>query len=144
MGFTKYVLVGLCGVFCWTAAWGQTTTPAAVGKKADKPAESAREASLEKGSPELPEGYMELSPGMSRSGKRYSKGESLRLKVKKVGEGEYEVGDYTVKVVRAGNKVGVSCTCPDFEYRGRGEGQPCKHIWAVVLRENLLDLSKKR
>ena len=86
----------------------------------------------------LPEGCIQVGPSLSRQGTRYGKGQLLSGKVKEVGDGEYEVGDYTVRITRAGSKIGASCTCPDFLYNSLGKGEPCKHIWAVIIKEGLL------
>ncbi|MDP8248975.1 MAG: SWIM zinc finger family protein [Candidatus Tritonobacter lacicola] len=86
----------------------------------------------------LPEGCIRVLPGMSRGGTRYGKGQLLASKVKKVSDGEYEVGKYTVRITRAGSKIGASCTCPDFLYNSLGKGDACKHIWAIIIKEGLL------
>ncbi len=86
----------------------------------------------------LPEGLVEIRPGMTREGKRYDDGRSLAGKVKAAGDEEYEVEVFTVSLVRQGPLLGASCTCPDFNYRGKKHGFACKHIWAVIARENLL------
>ena len=86
----------------------------------------------------LPEGLVEIRSGMTREGKRYDDGRSLVGKVKVAGDDEYEVEVFTVNLVRQGPLLGASCTCPDFSYRGKKHGFACKHIWAVVARENLL------
>jgi len=87
----------------------------------------------------LPEGYLGIKPGMIREGKRFRQGEALRFRVKKVDENHYEVKGHTVTLVRAGPKLGASCDCPDFRYRGIKYGFACKHIWAVILKEKLLE-----
>ncbi len=86
----------------------------------------------------LPDGVVEIAPGMTREGKRYDDGRSIAGKVKSTGDGEYEVESFTVTVVREGPLAGASCTCPDFSYRGSKHNFACKHIWAVVTKENLL------
>lgn len=95
-------------------------------------------AALEDESHQLPEGCIRVWPGMKREGTRYGKGQLLARKVKKVGDGEYEVGEYTVRITRAGSKIGASCTGPDFQFNMLGKGAACKHIWAVIIKEGLL------
>ncbi len=86
----------------------------------------------------LPEGTVEIGPGMTREGKRYDDGRSIAGKVKASGDDEYEVESFTVTLVREGPLLGAACTCPDFTYRGSKHGFACKHIWAVITKENLL------
>lgn len=86
----------------------------------------------------LPEGYVEIKRGMIREGNRYDKGKIDQAKVKKIGENQYEVGENMVTLVREGPLLGASCSGPDYTYRGRKYGFACRHIWAVVLKENLL------
>ncbi|MDP8237401.1 MAG: SWIM zinc finger family protein [Candidatus Erginobacter occultus] len=86
----------------------------------------------------LPDGVVEIAPGMTREGKRYDDGRSLTGKIKTAGDDEYEVDSFTVTVVREGPLAGASCTCPDFTYRGSKHNFACKHIWAVITKENLL------
>ncbi|MDP8215293.1 MAG: hypothetical protein RAO92_01620 [Candidatus Euphemobacter frigidus] len=86
----------------------------------------------------LPKGYVEIRPGMTREGKRYDDGSVIAPKVKKIGDNQYEVEKFTVTLVRAGPLLGASCTGPDYTYRGRKHGFACKHIWAVIHKENLL------
>jgi len=96
---------------------------------------SAR-ASLERLSAELypiPEGYIELGPGLTREGKRYNVGKALAPSVKPLGEGRYEVKGFTVTLSEFGVRSAVACDCPDFKYRGAKFGFPCKHIWAVLI-----------
>ena len=87
---------------------------------------------------EIPKGYVRIWPGMPREGTRYDKGRALAMKVKKMGENEYEVDGLTVTLIRAGPLLGAKCTGPDFLYRGRKHGFACKHVWAVVEKEGLL------
>jgi len=87
----------------------------------------------------LPEGMLEIEPGMTREGRRYDEGRALAGKVEAAGEGEYEVDSFTVSVIREGPLLGAACTCPDFTYRGRKHNFACKHIWAVVIREKMLE-----
>jgi len=86
----------------------------------------------------LPEGCIRVWPGMSRGGTRYGKGQLLVGKVKEVGDDEYEVDSFTVRIIRAEGKIGASCTGPDFQYRQLKKGEACKHIWAVIIKEGLL------
>lgn len=86
---------------------------------------------------ELPDGYIRIRPGMPKEGRRFDKGRALAMKVKKLEENEYEVGGFTVTLVRAGPLLGAACSCPDFMYRGKKHGFACKHIWAVIEREGL-------
>ena len=99
-------------------------------KLPDKPPEKLPE--------KLPEGCIQIRPGMSRVGTRYGKGQLLVGKVKEVGDDEYEVDSFTVRIIRAEGKIGASCTGPDFLYRQLKKGEPCKHIWAVLIKEGLL------
>lgn len=87
---------------------------------------------------QLPEGYIRIWPGMIREGRRYYQGQALVSKVKEIGEDQYEVSGYTVTLVRAGPLIGAQCNGPDFKYRGSKYNYACKHIWAVILKENLL------
>lgn len=117
-----------------------------------KPAEIAAQiaacrqklATLEEDSQKLPEGCIHIRPRMSRGGTRYTKGQMLARQVKEVGDDEYEVEGYTVRVTSAGGKIGVSCTGPDFQYRQLKQGKPCKHIWAVIIKEGLLEGTGKK
>ena len=86
----------------------------------------------------LPDGYIEIKRDMIREGNRYGKGRIDAAKVKKIGENQYEVGGNTVTLVEEGPLRGVSCSCPDYTYRGRKFGFACRHIWAVVFNEKLL------
>ncbi|MFH1038917.1 MAG: SWIM zinc finger family protein [PVC group bacterium] len=86
----------------------------------------------------LPDGYIEIAPGMIREGDRYDKGRIDAARIKKIDENHYEVGEYTVTLVREGPLLGASCSGPDYTYRGRKLGFACRHIWAVLLKENLL------
>ncbi len=86
----------------------------------------------------LPSGVVEIRPGMTREGRRFDEGRAGAARVKETGEDEYEVESFTVTVVREGPLQGASCTCPDYTYRGRKHGFACKHIWAVIARERLL------
>ena len=86
----------------------------------------------------LPKGYIEIRPGMTREGKRYDDGRVIAPKVKKIGDNQYKVEKCTVTLVRVGPLLGASCTGPDYTYRGRKDGFACKHIWAVIHKENLL------
>lgn len=99
----------------------------------------SRAAEIGEGIFHLPEGYIKIRVGMVREGKRYRTGEALRSRVKKSGEDQYEVKGHTVTLVRAGPKVGASCDCPDFKYRGSKYDYACKHIWAVIFKEKLLE-----
>ncbi len=87
----------------------------------------------------LPEGMVEIGPEMVREGSRYNDGRLLADKVAAAVEGKYEVDGSTVTVLREGPLAGASCTCPDFTYRGSRHGFACKHIWAVVFRERMLE-----
>lgn len=87
----------------------------------------------------LPEGMLEIKPDMVREGNRYDEGRMIAGKVKDLGEGKYEVADFTVTVVRSGPLLGAACTGPDFTYRGSKHGFACKHIWAVILHAKLLE-----
>jgi hypothetical protein len=86
----------------------------------------------------IPDGVIEIKVGMIREGKRYDDGRAIAGKVKSTGEDEYEVDNFTVTVVREGPLLGASCTCPDYSYRGSKHGFACKHIWAVIFHEKLL------
>jgi SWIM zinc finger len=86
----------------------------------------------------IPDGYVEIKRDMTREGNRYDKGRIDAAKVKKTGENQYEVGGNTVTLVEEGPLLGASCSCPDYTYRGRKFGFACRHIWAVVFKENLL------
>jgi hypothetical protein len=88
---------------------------------------------------QIPTGYLRVWTGMTQERNRYEKGRLLARKVKKIGDDEYEVGDYTVRLVRSGKKIGASCSGPDFKYRGLKEDFACKHIWAVIIKERLLE-----
>ena len=92
----------------------------------------------------MPSGYIRVWPGMRREGARYTKGRSLAPKVRKVGEDRYGVGKFTVKIVRVGERIGASCDGPDFQYRGLEGDYACKHIWAVVVKEDLLEKKRKK
>lgn len=87
----------------------------------------------------LPEGAVEIGPEMVREGSRYNDGRLLAGKVTAAGEDRYEVDGSTVTIFREGPLAGASCTCPDFTYRGSRHGFACKHIWAVVFREKMLE-----
>ncbi len=87
----------------------------------------------------LPDGVVEIEAGMVREGRRYDEGRSDASRVKPAGDDQYEIADFTVIVVREGPLVGASCACPDFTYRGKRHGFVCKHIWAVVIREKLIE-----
>jgi len=87
----------------------------------------------------LPEGSLALRPELSREGKRYAQGEALVPKVMKEGEDRYEIGGFRVELLRSGPLLGAVCDCPDFKYRGSKYHYACQHIWAVVLKEQLLD-----
>ena len=86
----------------------------------------------------LPDGYIKIERGMVWEGKRYDQGRVLEPKVKKVDDNKYEVEKCTVTLVRIGPLLGASCTGPDYSYRGAKYGFACKHIWAVIFKENLL------
>jgi len=86
----------------------------------------------------IPDGYVEIKRDMTREGNRYDKGRIDEAKVKRTGENQYEVGGNTVTLVEEGPLRGASCSCPDYTYRGRKFGFACRHIWAVVFKENLL------
>jgi len=86
----------------------------------------------------IPDGYVEIKRDMVREGNRYDKGRIDAAKVKKIGDNQYEVGGNTVTLVKEGPLSGGSCSCPDYSYRGRKFGFSCRHIWAVVFKENLL------
>jgi len=87
----------------------------------------------------LPEGYIRIWPGMIREGNRATRGQALAGRVEDVGDFDYNVEGNTVTIARAGSLIGASCTCPDYTYRGMKGGFVCKHIWAVVYREKLLE-----
>lgn len=91
----------------------------------------------------LPDGCIEITSGMDHGGNRFTKGKALVQSVKKEGEGEYKVSDYTISIVKSGPKTGASCTCPDFKFQLK-EGLPCKHIWAVALKEKLVKEAKSK
>ncbi len=86
----------------------------------------------------LPDGYIEIEPGMVKEGDRYDKGRIDAGKVKKIDDNRYEVGENTVTLVREGPLLGASCSGPDYTYRGKKFGFACRHIWAVVLKEGLV------
>lgn len=86
----------------------------------------------------LPDGYVEIKRDMIREGSRYDKGGLDAAKVKKIGENQYQVGDHLVTLVREGPLLGASCSGPDYKYRGKKFGFACRHIWAVINKENLL------
>ena len=85
----------------------------------------------------VPDGYIRVWPGMIKKGARFTKGQMLSNRVKSAGDDTYEVGGYTVRLVRSGARTAAMCSCPDFKYRALDGGYPCKHIWAVVLKERL-------
>ncbi len=87
----------------------------------------------------LPEGTVEIVSGMVREGDRYEAGRRLAGQVRAAGESRYDVEGSTVTLVREGPLLGASCSCPDFTYRGSEYGFACKHIWAVVFNEKLLE-----
>jgi len=87
----------------------------------------------------LPEGYLKIQPGMSREGKRYAQGEALVPDVVKKGEDQFEIKGFIVELTRAGPLIGAHCSCPDFKYRGSKFDYACKHLWAVILKEGLLE-----
>jgi hypothetical protein len=86
----------------------------------------------------VPDGYVEIKRDMVREGNRYDKGRIDAAKVKKIGDNQYEVGGNTVTLVKEGPLLGASCSGPDYSYRGKKFGFACRHIWAVVFKENLL------
>ena len=99
-------------------------------------------ASMEDKIYQLPDGYVRVWPGMSR--KRFSKAPALESKVEKLGQDEYTVNKFTVKLTRVGSKIGAKCSCPDFMYRALKGDFPCKHIWAVTLKEKLFTPQKEK
>ncbi len=86
----------------------------------------------------LPDGVVEIRPGMTREGRRFDEGRAGAGRVRETGEDEYEVESFTVTVVREGPLKGAECSCPDYKYRGRKHNFACKHIWSVIARERLL------
>jgi hypothetical protein len=87
----------------------------------------------------LPEGCLKIQPALSREGKRYAQGEALVPDVLKKGDDQYEIKGFLVELIRTGPLTGARCNCPDFKYRGSKYNYACKHIWAVVLEEKLLE-----
>ena len=87
---------------------------------------------------QLPEGWLKISPGMTREGKRYYQGEALAGEVKPLGPLQFEVSGFTVALKREGPLLGAACNCPDFKYVGKRYNFACKHIWAVILKEGFL------
>lgn len=92
----------------------------------------------------IPNGYIRVWPGMAREGTRYSKAELLARRVKKRKKDTYKVGKRTVRLSTSGGETSAACDCPDYMYRGRGAKSPCKHIWAVVISENVFGESAKK
>ncbi|MDD5556652.1 MAG: SWIM zinc finger domain-containing protein [bacterium] len=86
----------------------------------------------------LPQDSVRVWSEMRREGGRDRSGQGLAQRVRKTGEGEYEVEKYAVHIYRSGGETAASCTCPDFMYRALEGGFACKHIWAVVFSERLL------
>lgn len=87
----------------------------------------------------LPEGWLRIGDDLAREGKRFAEGEALAGSVVKSQEDRYEVESFLVELARDGPLLGARCGCPDFRYRGIKYGYPCKHIWAVVIREKMLE-----
>lgn len=87
----------------------------------------------------LPEGCLKIEDGLVREGKRYAQGEALAPDVVKRGSDRYEVKGFLVELSRSGPLTGARCNCPDFRYRGSKFNYACEHIWAVVLKEKLLE-----
>lgn len=87
----------------------------------------------------LPEGWLRIGGELAREGKRFAEGEALAGSVVKSQEDRYEVESFLVEFARDGPLLGARCGCPDFRYRGIKYGYPCKHIWAVVIKEKLLE-----
>ena len=102
----------------------------------------AKAAALEKKIFRIPDGAVEIAPGMAREGKRFPRGRFLIPQVRKTGEDRYRVGGSEVTLHREGPLLGAKCTCPDFKYRGSKFDYACEHIWAVILKEGLLKKSE--
>lgn len=89
----------------------------------------------------LPEGYVRLSPAMSRLGNRPALGRTLAARVEEEEEDNFSVVGYMVEVTRVASLLGAGCNCPDFMVRGAVEGYACRHIWAVIFARRLLERS---